>query len=1022
MNRRRALQILFTVFLTVFTGGATVFAQLPFMYSEAYLDSMAITLPPGSERPYLFSGTGTSFFYGSTQKLAEDGWMGLHWGSHKLFDDFIVTVDGQPLDRSEATVIVKPHEVLFQWSNGIELVISPLGRDRDDLMVNMNGAAPHSQLGFFLVFPSGSHVLPIKDKNHVLTQFYVISTGSDTTGILLASNDKYRPVQMQPTRESNLLAGHPIFGGVLDDTQQLDMIVIFGGSLRELSSRIQEIIQSDPGPIEQRKQWLLDQLNSSPFHCDDPRITKAVNWAKISLGMLSAEDDSLIWAGLPWFSEGWARDTFISLPGAALVLGKYDMAERILRRFARWQNTDPGDPSYGRVPNRARPNEIIYNTTDGTPWFVRELYEYGLYSGDRELWKEMMATGGVVERSIEGARKYHTDKTGLLTHGDAETWMDAVGPEGPWSPRGNRAVDVQALWLAQLEAAIRMADAVGGPDPKLVQQWRDLAAKIRAEIPELYLRPDGLGLYDHLNADNTPDRKIRPNQLFALTVPLSPVFTPDQQKSIFKTVHDSLVYEWGVASLAQTDEDFHPYHQTPEYPKDAAYHMGIVWTWLSGAYKSASHQGWSVTDNELGQILDRGAAGTLSENLDAVPRNGAEWPRTSGTISQAWSLAELLRSWYQDNVGLKPALDDPGTWLFNPRVPEAWGAFETTLFPNGLPLRISYTPGDTKATFRLELLDDGDDSTAAPSSLTLRLFPAAPGEAPDWKPQTMVLSRSAPTSALVLPHVNATDVLASGQDGTARTVHLILTGAEDQPMLTPHVDKNLKALRPPDYPLLDGHLAVSKPNDLKVIFDAEDSTGDDDGGAGYGYPTRTEFLPGILDLRHFRVLSDGVLVRFELTFSALSQPGWHPEYGFQLTFATVAIRTDIKGRKRSQLVERNSGWKLAKKDAADRMIHVGGGFEIVDADRKILAAYHPSERGFELGDVSTSTVAFTVPLDLIGGDPSKWRITVLAGAQDDHGGAGVGEFRTVSEQGGPWEGSGGGPGKPNVYDVLQVSK
>ena len=1022
MNRHRVLRILFAVILAAFTGGATVFAQSPTLYDEAYLDSMAITMPPGSGRPYLFSGTGTSFFYGSTRTLAEEGWMGLYEGTKKYFDDFIVTLDGQPLDRNAATVVVMPHQVRFEWPSGTRLTLSPLGRDRDDLMFNVDGVPEHSQIGLFLVFPSGSRVHPLKDKNHVLNQLFVVSSGNDTVGVMLAANDKFRPSSMQQLRSGATLAGHPIYGGIVDDKMRMDMILVYGNSMGAIGNRIRQVFESDPGPLEQRKQWLLDQLNDAPFRCDDPKITKAINWAKISLASLSAEDETLIWAGLPWFSEGWARDTFISLPGAALVLGKYSMAKAILLRFARWQNTDPNDTNYGRVPNRARPEEIVYNTTDGTPWFVRELYEYGLYTGDRELWKQMMAPGGVVERSIEGARKYHTDAMGLLTHGDAETWMDAVGPNGPWSPRGNRAVDVEALWLTQLESAVRMADAVGGPDPKLVQQWRDLATKLRKEIPELFVRPDGLGLYDRIEADNTHDMKIRPNQLFALTVPLSPLFTPSQRESVVKTVHDSLVYKWGVASLSQTDEDFHPYHQTSEYPKDAAYHMGIVWTWLSGAYKSASRAGWSVTTDELHQILDRGAAGTLSENLDAVPRDGAAEPRTSGTVSQAWSLAELLRTWYQDYVGLRPALDEPGTWIFDPRVPMAWGAFETTLFPNSQPLTISYTPGIDAATFRLNLLSLPGDSTDTRKPLKVRLFPTVVAEASGWSPKVIELAASNPSITVTLPHESATDVTVTGLKGKIQSFHLLLTGDEDKPLLVPHVADNLKSLRPPDYPLLDGHLVISKPNDLKVVYDVDDPAGDDKGDGSYGYPTRPEFIPGIFDLRHFRVLSDGVVVRFELTFAALSQPGWHPEYGFQLTFASLAIRTDERGRKHTRNVERNSGWKLPRKDAADRLIHVGGGFEVVDANQNILAAYHPSAPGFELGNVSTATVAFTVPLDLIGDDPANWRITVLTGAQDDHGGAGVGEFRSVSKTGGPWEGSGGGPGKPNVYDVLHVGK
>ena len=68
-------------------------------YSIAYLDSMAIELQPGSDRPFLFSGNGTTFYYGTTKTLADEGWMGFHWGGHKLFDDFILTFNGEPMDR-----------------------------------------------------------------------------------------------------------------------------------------------------------------------------------------------------------------------------------------------------------------------------------------------------------------------------------------------------------------------------------------------------------------------------------------------------------------------------------------------------------------------------------------------------------------------------------------------------------------------------------------------------------------------------------------------------------------------------------------------------------------------------------------------------------------------------------------------------------------------------------------------------------------------------------------------------------
>lgn len=116
---------------------------------------------------------------------------------------------------------------------------------------------------------------------------------------------------------------------------------------------------------------------------------------------LLAENDSLLYA-IPWFNEGWGRDTFISLPGL-LVTGHYDVARKLLMRFAGWIDRDPRySQTYGRIPNRVRPGEdIAYNTADGTPWWMREVYEYGVYSGDYSLWDELLSDSGAMRIALD---------------------------------------------------------------------------------------------------------------------------------------------------------------------------------------------------------------------------------------------------------------------------------------------------------------------------------------------------------------------------------------------------------------------------------------------------------------------------------------------------------------------------------------------------------------------------------------------------------------------------------------------
>ncbi|MBU1638442.1 hypothetical protein KKC97_12325, partial [bacterium] len=280
---------------------------------------------------------------------------------------------------------------------------------------------------------------------------------------------------------------------------------------------------------------LIDELHNSYFSCADATYSRAVAWANLQLLFLLAEDDSLLYAGIPWFNEGWGRDTFISLPGL-LVTGHTDAARKILTRFADWIDRDPDSPTYGRVPNRARPGEIVYNTADGTPWWIRELYEYGLYSRDFNFWNEMIKDSGAVRIALEGALR-KSDSLGFLHHPNEDTWMDAVAPDGVVTPRGNRAIDITALHATSLDLADRMAAAWPGIVPNdLRVKWRKTHESIHRNLLTYFLAPEGNRLWDRIQPDSKPDTVTRPNQLYALTVPYTPLIPPTIQSEIVRYV------------------------------------------------------------------------------------------------------------------------------------------------------------------------------------------------------------------------------------------------------------------------------------------------------------------------------------------------------------------------------------------------------------------------------------------------------------------------------------------------------
>lgn len=438
----------------------------------------------------------------------------------------------------------------------------------------------------------------------------------------------------------------------------------------------------------QRMQKLVHENSFNSTNSDS--LTKALAWISLNLDqLLTRQQGTGIYAGLPWFNDYWGRDLFISLPGATLVNGDFKSARAILLSFARLQDKDPKSQTYGRVPNRARPDELLYNTTDGTPRFVIQAMEYVRYSGDTSIVPELFET---IKRSIEGSLSNWTDQDGFLTHDEADTWMDAKW-EGktPLSPRGNRANDIQALWIMQLKAAAWFANEM--QEKALHDEWLALAQKVQLAFENKFILPNAGYLADHLNSDDSQDWQFRPNQLFALDL----LQNEGLKASITKRSWQRLVYPWGVSSLDARDPNFHPYHLAAEhYHKDYAYHNGTIWLWLNGMAMQRMIEfgqkdiAYTLFKNMNDLALRYEGVGGLPENADAFPRNGQKWAKTTGTFLQAWSNAEHLRVWYQHFIGFKPdAIHNQAD--ISPSIPSSISKIETKLAMGNGFIRFNYS-------------------------------------------------------------------------------------------------------------------------------------------------------------------------------------------------------------------------------------------------------------------------------------------------------------------------------------------
>ena len=629
-------------------------------HQEYKTDSLGVEVTAEQNREYSYTDKQAGYWYGMTHQKDLQWYSGWNMAKKRVLADYALSVDGKALDRSEAECTVYPDRLVRKWDNAVETFRMIDNRPIIHVAIEADGTAAMSL----------DHTLIAESHEDGDFRFFVPGEAPDMR-IMLGSDGN-------------------------------NGFVLTYGTEEECRALYAEFLKNGQELIKQRK----DRINSlvtefNPIKSNLPELDKSLDWITITMDeLITRQQGNGIYAGLPWFNEYWGRDMFISMPGACLVTGQFDVAKEILKDFAKLQDTDPQSETYGRIPNRANLEGILYNTTDGTPRFVIQAYQLAQYSGDTEFLHELYPA---IKISIDASIRNYTDSKGYLTHADADTWMDVKRNGIPGSPRGNRANDIQALWYEQLVAGSKIAALMD--DMGSAEEWSGLATILASNFESDYCDKDGSFIYDHLNADGTPDLQFRPNQLYCFDL----VSDHDFKQKVTRRAWEELVYPWGVASLAQWDKQFHPQHENWHYyHKDDAYHNGTIWLWNNGiAMQRMIEYGqvdaaWELFKNMNRQALHEGAVGSLIENADAHPREGQTWVNRSGTFLQAWSNAEHLRVWYQYFLGIRPDLLS-GVITIEPKIPSEITELETSVKLGNGTLHYKYSDG--KVSVKLEGID-----------------------------------------------------------------------------------------------------------------------------------------------------------------------------------------------------------------------------------------------------------------------------------------------------------------------------
>jgi predicted glycogen debranching enzyme len=346
-------------------------------------------------------------------------------------------------------------------------------------------------------------------------------------------------------------------------------------------------------------------------------------------------------AGYPWFSD-WGRDTMIVLPGLTLALGRSQIARDTLRTFARFAE---GGLLPNTFPDGGGPPE--YNTIDATLWFFEALRQYFEATKDVELIRELFPTlAGMIDAHVNGTNfNIKVDPADGLLAGGAEgvqlTWMDAKVGDWVVTPRTGKAVEINALWINALHTMAVFAATVQQPR----DSYERLADKATRNFQNFW-NVEHDCCYDVIGTPRgEKDSSLRPNQIFAVSLPVSPL-SPSQQKDVVDTVAQQLLTSVGLRSLGPQESGYKGTCVGDQRQRDTAYHQGTVWGWLLGPFALAHYRVYGDAAmaqsflEPLGKTIYSGGLGTLGE----VFGGDAPFP-PAGCPAQAWTVAEVFRAW-----------------------------------------------------------------------------------------------------------------------------------------------------------------------------------------------------------------------------------------------------------------------------------------------------------------------------------------------------------------------------------------
>ncbi len=465
------------------------------------------------------------------------------------------------------------------------------------------------------------------------------------------NEDLYMPgifrTELQPGESFTLVlsaeppeATGPLVAGALEREQARQRALIKAAGVKRGQGD-----EGDAPPLRSDPDAPLEAVAAQLVQAADTFMVKRT----VTRGGETSEVPSVL-AGYHWFTD-WGRDTMVSLPGLTLPTGRAREAGTVLRTFGLFSK-DGLIPNY--FPDSGEPPQ--YNTADATLWMFAAAEALAQGRGNMTVIRNLYPLlADMIAWHVRGTRfGIKMDPEDSLLHIGEDntqlTWMDAKVDGWVVTERRGKPVEINALWFNALRVMERLRAALGrtvvrGGKEEL-PDFNALAEQVRYSFRKRFWYDAQGYLFDVIDGPDGNDPSVRPNQIFALSL-CNDLLSVDQAREVLAVVRKQLLTPYGLRSLSPYDPKYKGTYTGDRRARDAAYHNGTVWAWLLGPYFDAVSrvEGGAVASAQLKEMLpalrahlaDAGL-GTVSEIFDG---DAPHTPR--GCISQAWSVAELLR-------------------------------------------------------------------------------------------------------------------------------------------------------------------------------------------------------------------------------------------------------------------------------------------------------------------------------------------------------------------------------------------